>query len=828
MPKDNLNIKEAIDFLKHYIAGWDPSWFIQLVAIEPVGTNRKAKIEATSVALDNIDLLADFIVKWKHWGIYFGVNPLNQLLHIKAKKQHIAALCYYHLDFDPPKQVMTVDGLATWKVQARQQIADKGLPAPTALIDSGNGLGLFWKAAEPVLHDGGKKAEALEVVNRALVQALGGDKGTANLDRVMRLPGTINRPNWSKKKLYRPVSPTVLLAQTDEVHKEEAFPSLPRAVAKASTGKALAAVAGDLPPRFVELLQGDEDLRARWSGDPGTMDDQSRNAFDMSITSRAVRHGFNDAEVSQILRSLPHGKVHQEGREGAYITDMIGKCRAQRQLSRDTPLLSARRLVAERFTSPVGVSLLRHWNGDFYAWSGGAYCRLAEEDVDARVQAYLEGAQQYNAKRKEIEPFATTPAKVASVRESLGSAFHLDSHRVTPCWLDGADGDDPRDLLVLANGVLNLRTRTLQPHDPRLFTTTALAFAYAPDADPPRAWLAFLQSVWPDDHESIELLQEFMGYVISGDRSQQKALFIIGPRRSGKGTIEKVLGALVGAVNCCSPSLDSLGRNFGLQPMIGKRLALFSDVRLDGRVSQKSVVDKLLSIIGQDDQTIDRKGIPAWTGRLDAAVLATSNELPALIDASGTVASRWKILRMVISFEGREDTGLIGKLLAELPAILNWSLLGLERLQKRGAFVQPQSALELVEQLADLTSPIGEFIREMCVVDPDALVVKEDLYAVWCAWNRRRGREHPSEMGVFGRDLIAALPQLTTHQPGPLKADRRRRYVGIGIKNGACTLEDFKQHPVSDRGFDPVSGQGKGTAAVADLEAARKRRDLLL
>jgi len=819
--------KEALDFLKLITACWPDSAFLHVEAYLPVmAPGAKSPPTLETVALADLDTLVPWIEANQDRDCYYTVGPLaapqGSGKRGTVTKGDIPFSCFVHLDLDPaepPSGADLQEHHAAERQRLHKQINDFPLP-PSFLIDSGGGFQLLWMLTAPAT-----VAEA-EAINKALCQHFDTPDRCHSVQHLLRVAGTTNHPGYKKLAKGRTKVKARLLTATGVAYELSAFAFLPRTAA--TPGKTLAAVTGDLPPRFVELLHGDEGLRARWEGNPDGMDDTSRNAFDMSITSRAVRHGFNDVEITQILRSLPHGKVYQEGREGTYITDMLAKCRTQRQLSRDTPLLSARRMVAERFTSPDGVSLLRHWNGDFYAWSGGAYCRLAVEDVDARVQAYMEGAQQYNAKKKEIEPFATTPAKVANVRESLGSAFHLDSHRVTPCWLDGADGADPRDLLVLANGVLNLRTRTLQAHDPRLFTTTALPFAYAPDADPPRAWLEFLASVWGGDTESIELLQEYMGYVISGDRSQQKALFIIGPRRSGKGTIEKVLGALVGAANCCSPSLDSLGRNFGLQPMIGKRLALFSDVRLDGRVSQKSVVDKLLSIIGQDDQTIDRKGIPAWTGRLDAAVLATSNELPALIDASGTVASRWKILRMVISFEGREDTRLLDKLLAELPAILNWSLDGLERLQKRGAFVQPQSAMELVEQLADLTSPMGEFIREMCVVDPDAMVLKEDLYAVWCVWNRRRGREHPSEMGVFGRDLIAALPQLTTHQPGPSKADRRRRYVGIGIKNGTCTVEEFRQHPVSDRGFNPVSGQGKGAAAVADLEAARKRRELLL
>lgn len=812
---DVINPKEAIDFLKQYVAGWDPSWFIQLVAIEPVDTDRKAKTAAMSVALDDINSLVVFIIKWKHWGIYFGVNPLIKPLGVKARKNHIAALAYYHLDFDPPKQVMTVDELAAWKVQARQVIVDKGLPAPSALVDSGNGLGSFWKLAEPVLHDGGKEAEALEVVNRALIEAVGGDKGTCNLDRVMRLPGTINHPNLSKKKLQRTKVPTALLAQTDEVHKKEAFHSLPRPAATSKHGTGVTQAAGDLPARFVELLAGDEDLRKRWDGDTDNLKDPSRNGLDMSLTSLLVRRGFNDAEIAAIHRAFPHGKVVQDGRGDDYIRPMLDKCRAQRILSRTDPLTSARRMVAERFTSVDGVSLLRHWNGDSYIWSGGAYRRLAKEDVDAKVQNYLEGARHY-INTKKNEAYKPTPAKVANVRGTLEAAFHLDSQHAMPCWLDGASGADPRDLLVVANGMLHMPTRALQAHDPRLFTTTALPFAYAPDADPPRAWLAFLRSVWGDDHESIELLQEFFGYSLSPDCSRQKILLVVGPKRSGKGTIARVLRAVIGEANCAGPTLASLANNFGLQPLIGKRVAIISDARLGNRTDKHALTERLCSISGEDVLTIDRKNTAAWTGALGVRLIMFTNELPKIVDDSNALSSRFLVLRMTRSFFGMEDLGLADRLLEELPAILNWSLDGLERLKKRGAFRQPDSAMELVQELEDLTSPVGAFIRDCCVVAPSEVVETGHLYSLWEIWRRQHGWNFTDTKEAFGASLRAAVPGLEKVQTRA-GGDRRRIYKGIGIATGTSTLEDLQR------------GTSSGTAAIADLDAARaKKRALLL
>jgi putative DNA primase/helicase len=88
----------------------------------------------------------------------------------------------------------------------------------------------------------------------------------------------------------------------------------------------------------------------------------------------------------------------------------------------------------------------------------------------------------------------------------------------------------------------------------------------APAAPEPRQWLEFLGQLWgPDDQEAINTLQEVFGYCLTGDTGQQKAFLLVGPKRSGKGTIARVLARLVGiGGNAVAPTLAALGTNFGL------------------------------------------------------------------------------------------------------------------------------------------------------------------------------------------------------------------------------------------------------------------------
>ncbi len=234
-------------------------------------------------------------------------------------------------------------------------------------------------------------------------------------------------------------------------------------------------------------------------------------------------------------------------------------------------------------------------------------------------------------------------------------------------------GPCPSEIIACRNGLLHVPSGELLEPTPRFFTRNALAFDFLPDAPAPRQWLDFLNQVWPGGEE-IELLQEIFGYLLVPDTSQQKIFLLVGPKRSGKGTIGQVLAKLIGERNVCSPSLNSLGDTFGLEPLIGKQLAIVSDMRVGFKTDIAAVAEDLLRISGEDSVSVNRKFKEAVTGKLAVRFLIMSNETPRLPDASGALASRFIPLMMENSFYGREDHGLTDRLLTELPGILKWAI----------------------------------------------------------------------------------------------------------------------------------------------------------
>src|SRR4029450_9862695 len=152
-----------------------------------------------------------------------------------------------------------------------------------------------------------------------------------------------------------------------------------------------------------------------------------------------------------------------------------------------------------------------------------------------------------------------------------------------------------------------------------------------------------------------------------------------------------------------------------LSPLLGKPIAVVSDARLaSGNTHQ--VVERLLSISGEDTLTVDRKFKNPWTGKLPARVLILSKCLPRFGDAFGAIANRFVVLAMHESFLGRENTSLTEELTAELTGILSWSLDGLDRLNRQGKFPEPKSSIDSILALQDLVSPVAAYVRDNCEV----------------------------------------------------------------------------------------------------------------
>lgn len=187
------NSKAAIDFLIKY----SPENTIVLTAIS---LGKHPKIHGIVIKPKEFRVNGRVFIE-NHNGksnIYFSVNPIKDGLDIKkAKKKDLALLRYLHIDLDPEASKPLEE--------ERKRILEKltsFVPEPTVIIDSGGGYQGFWKLDSPIAVETVEEVEDLEGYNIQLALILGGD-ACHNLDRIMRLPGTINIPTPIKIKKGR-------------------------------------------------------------------------------------------------------------------------------------------------------------------------------------------------------------------------------------------------------------------------------------------------------------------------------------------------------------------------------------------------------------------------------------------------------------------------------------------------------------------------------------------------------------------------------------------------------------------------------------------------
>jgi hypothetical protein len=148
--------------------------------------------------------------------IYYHINPVRYAVKKKAERTDIDKVCYLHVDIDAiaGKDVATekqrILGLLT-KNRA------KGIPEPTIIVSSGGGYQAFWKLSEALPINGEiGLAEEAKRYNQQLETIFGGDH-CHNIDRIMRLPGTINVPDEKKLKKGRVAEVARLLQFNDDL-----------------------------------------------------------------------------------------------------------------------------------------------------------------------------------------------------------------------------------------------------------------------------------------------------------------------------------------------------------------------------------------------------------------------------------------------------------------------------------------------------------------------------------------------------------------------------------------------------------------------------------
>jgi putative DNA primase/helicase len=346
------------------------------------------------------------------------------------------------------------------------------------------------------------------------------------------------------------------------------------------------------------------------------------------------------------------------------------------------------------------------------------------------------------------------------------------------------------------NGWLNLNTYELEPHTPERLSRFVSPTAYDPEATCP-LYDNMLDNVFPIKKDAVRVIDQFSGYILTGDIQLGKMLIIQSKPGFGKSTLVEawvhVLGIGQLAIKKSLSSLSSDGERFGGTKMLGKTLCWFDE----SRAKNEEFGTKLETLItGTHIVDIERKGI---NGIVDAEnhlkCVLTANKLPQ--HKEDGVFRRIIYIRFpenvpTITDKMEEDPQMVSKLKNEASGILNRMLHGLKDLRKMGKFTMIEGEAELIEDMKISSDTLTEFLDTY--YEPDATSTEfystQDMFEEYSFSDFYIGKRYIKSTRSFAYHLRERAPALYQETLKPSIRGNARGWTGIRLKAGYESVGD--------------------------------------
>lgn len=380
---------------------------------------------------------------------------------------------------------------------------------------------------------------------------------------------------------------------------------------------------------------------------------------------------------------------------------------------------------------------------------GTVYTLLAREFLRTWPSVVMEGASALRLYGGGIyrKPYTKTEVekRFHSLSEKYGLEFTPDNLKnsekmlMTLCPIADPAGSEAYTKICLKNGVLDVMTREFSAHSPEKVFFHSLPVAYDPGAGAePEKFTEFINSTFVGREEEINILQEMMGYCLLRDMPFHAFFFLVGEGGAGKGTILRIISALLGKDNVAAFSLrdiTSKKNEQALATLHGKY------ANVGGDVSAEAIKDfsTMREATGGDWIRARNLYEGYFTFKNFSKFIFAMEKPPIINDMTRGFTRRLKFINFVNPVglkEIREDIEKEMIEAGELPQILNWSLGGLERLMKNKGFTETKGEAENAAEYAMKADPVKYFVRDR--IDEDESGQYLPLFRVMEAYTKYR------------------------------------------------------------------------------------------
>lgn len=304
-------------------------------------------------------------------------------------------------------------------------------------------------------------------------------------------------------------------------------------------------------------------------------------------------------------------------------------------------------------------------------------------------------------------------------------------------------------LLNCANGILDLRTGMLGPHEPQFMLTKMTRAAYHPAADGSE-FAKFLERVQPDP-AMRQYLGRLLGHALEGRQTVHLLPIFHGEGANGKSTMTTAVDAALGDYSGTADPRLLTARTFDAHPtgtadLYGLRLAVLHESDQGRRLAEGTVK----RLTGGDRIKARRMREDFWSFDPSHTFLMLTNHKPLI---GGTDGGIWRRLRLVpwdvVIPAAERDDELGDKLAMELDAVLAYLVEGYRDWHEHG-LADPEKVMQATAAYRAESDALSCFLDQKCM--RHGTVGSTELFEAWKAWCKDEGEDHGSQT-AFANDL---------------------------------------------------------------------------
>ncbi len=320
------------------------------------------------------------------------------------------------------------------------------------------------------------------------------------------------------------------------------------------------------------------------------------------------------------------------------------------------------------------------------------------------------------------------------------------------------DFKPPVHMVNLRNGVLNLDTGELLPHSSAYRFTSVLNGRYLKKFRVGRKFLSLVRFICENDPEKLQLLQQYLGYVLSNGNQCKKLLIIIGPPNCGKSVLLEIIRAILGHEQVASVQLHLLEKRFVSGHVADKAANIVTEMS----AAPITDITTLKLLTSEDSVSGEKKGKDRFSYISRLKFLIASNHVPRISGGGIEDAFYDRVIlfptKATVDPTNRDPDLKEHILREERDFVVTWCLQGLMALRKKKyVFDIPEDSMELQQKLKSAVSSEKEFVKSCCRFSEDKddrvhSYMLMDLYDLYCKSNCL---DHQSREALF--DAIAQI-----------------------------------------------------------------------